>query len=395
MTTCTANQSDRQLLERFSSRRDEEAFAQLVHRHGPLVLGVCRQILRHEQDAEDAFQAAFLVLSRKADSIRSAEALPNWLYGVAHRLATRMKAAAWRRQTREGALVEPPLSEPGPGGEAGDVGPILFEEIGRLPDKCRLAFILCYLEGKTNEQAAQQLGCPPGTVFSRLARARELLRLQLTRRGLALSSAALAAALVSLPGQASAAVPQQLEATTVQEALRFSSGKLGSASNIPARVVDLATWGVRSLSRRGLQTAGALLVLVILMGSLGGLFLRPRPPELSIEERLQGTWTVTSMNQDGIEIPNSLAQLTFKDDQMTLSDTSGTFRIDAGKDPMQIDWTVQGRVAHGIFRLQGEELTLCFIAKSAKDPPGSLSDRPADFSPQPGKSIATYKPLRH
>jgi RNA polymerase sigma factor (sigma-70 family) len=395
MTTCTANQTDRQLLDRFASRRDEEAFAQLVHRHGPLVLGVCRQILRHEQDAEDAFQATFLVLSRKADSIRSAEALPNWLYGVAHRLATRMKAAAWRRQTREGALVQPPLSEPGPDGEAGDLGPILFEEIGRLPDKCRLAFILCYLEGKTNEQAAQQLGCPPGTVFSRLARARELLRLQLARRGLALSSAALAAALLNLPAQASAAVPQQLEATTVQEALQFSSGKLGSASNIPARVVYLATWGVRSLSRRGFWTAGALLVLLILMGTLGGLFLRHRPAPLPIHERLQGTWTVISMNQGGFEIPGAQAQLTFKDDQMTLSDTPGTFRIDAEKDPMQIDWTIQGRVSHGIFKLQGDELTLCFMAQSPDDPPAQLTRRPADFSPQPGKSVAIFKPLRH
>src|SRR6516164_5743210 len=128
MTTSTDNLTDRQLLERFALRRDEESFAHLVQRHGPMVLGVCRQILRQEQDAEDAFQATFLVLSRKAGSIRSAEALPNWLYGVANRLATRMKAAAQRRQTREVALVEPPPSKPGPGGEVGDLGPILFEE---------------------------------------------------------------------------------------------------------------------------------------------------------------------------------------------------------------------------------------------------------------------------
>src|SRR6516162_6213297 len=126
MTACIDNLTDRELLERFATRRDEEAFAQLVRRHGPLVLGVCRQVLRQEQDAEDAFQATFLVLSRKAGSIRSAEALPNWLYGVASRLATRMKAASLRRQRREVALVEPPLSEQGPGGAVGDVGPILF-----------------------------------------------------------------------------------------------------------------------------------------------------------------------------------------------------------------------------------------------------------------------------
>src|SRR6516162_4079840 len=171
MTACIDNLTDRELLERFATRRDEEAFAQLVRRHGPLVLGVCRQVLRQEQDAEDAFQATFLVLSRKAGSIRSAEALPNWLYGVASRLARRMRGAVARRQAREVALVEPPTSEPGPGGELGDLGPVLHEEIGRLPDKYRLPFVLCYLDGKTNEQAARQLGCPAGTVFSRLARA--------------------------------------------------------------------------------------------------------------------------------------------------------------------------------------------------------------------------------
>src|SRR5581483_4911441 len=139
---------------------------------GPLVLRVCRQILRHQQDAEDAFQATFLVLARKAGSIRKAESLPSWLYGVASRLAGRMRTAARRRQAREVALVETPTSEARPGEGLGDLGPVLFEEIGRLPDKCRVPFVLCYLQGKTNEQAAEQLGCPAGTVFSRLARAR-------------------------------------------------------------------------------------------------------------------------------------------------------------------------------------------------------------------------------
>src|SRR5437588_5248986 len=279
MTTCTGNLTDKQLLERFASQHDEEGFTQLVQRHGTMVLGVCRQILRQKQDAEDAFQATFLVLSRKAGSIRSGEALPNWLFNVANRLAKRIRAAALRRQSHEVALVEPPLSEPEPEEDIGDLGPILYEEIGRLPDKYRMPFVLCYLEGKTNEQAAHQLGCPPGTVFSRLARARERLRNRLTRRGLAVSSAVLAATLGSLSEQASAAVPQLLEATTVQGALGFGAGKLGSASNISARVVSLATWGVRSLSWRGLRMAGSLLLLLALGGALSVLFLRTRPVE--------------------------------------------------------------------------------------------------------------------
>src|SRR5262249_49829935 len=258
MATSTGNLTDGQLLERFVSRRDEEAFAQLVRRHGPLVLGVCRQMLRKKQDAEDAFQATFLVLSRKAGSIRRAEALQNWLYGVATRLATRMKAAALRRQKREVALVEPLPSEPVPEGEAEDLGPILYEEIGRLPDKYRIPFVLCYLEGKTNEQTAQELGCPHGTVFSRLARARERLRHRLKRRGVVVSSAALAATLLNLSAQASASVPESLEATTTQRALRFGSGNPGSVSNIPDCVVNLATSGVRSLAWPKLRMASVL-----------------------------------------------------------------------------------------------------------------------------------------
>jgi RNA polymerase sigma factor (sigma-70 family) len=393
MTTCTGNPTDRQLLERFATRRDGEAFAQLVHRHGPLVLGVCRQVLRQEQDAEDAFQATFLVLARKAGSIRSAEALPNWLYGVANRLATRMKAAAVRRQTREVALVKPPLSEPGPGGEVADLGPILFEEIGRLPDKYRIPFVLCYLEGKTNEQAAQQLDCPPGTVFSRLARARERLRQRLTRRGLAVTGGVLAATLSSLSERASAAVPQGLEATTVLGALRFGAGNLGSPSNIPARVVTLARWGVWSLARCKLRMAGGLLVLVALVGVLCVLFLRPRPVAESVQSRLQGTWAAATMNMGGVPIPGPQAQLTFEGNQMTLLGVSGTYRIDAGKNPMEMDVTIQGVETPWIFKIDGDDLTLS-VLQPPDGPPGNGPPRPADFSPQPGKNVITFKRLR-
>jgi RNA polymerase sigma factor (sigma-70 family) len=416
MTTGTGNLTDRQLLERFATQHDEEGFAQLMERHGRMVLGVCRQILRHEQDAEDAFQATFLVLSRKAGSIRSGEALPNWLFNVANRLARRIRASAQRRQAHEVALVEPPLSEQEPGGNMGDLGPILYEEIGRLPDKYRLPFVLCYLEGKTNEQAAQQLGCPPGTVFSRLARARERLRGRLTRRGLAVTSGVLAASLSSLSEQASAAVPQLLESTTIRAALGFGTGKLGSASLIPARVVNLARWGVWSLSWRGLQVAGSLLLLAALGGTLLIWFLRPRPAEQPvqngpqgglageanldiprpgeqpIQNRLQGTWAPILANIEGVPIPGAQAQVTFKDNQMTLSGTAGTYQIDAGKNPMQIDWTVGGGVVHGIIALQGKELTLCF-PQASNGAAGNEPPRPADFRPEKGKMIMTFKPL--
>jgi RNA polymerase sigma factor (sigma-70 family) len=400
MRTSTGAATDSQLLERFVTRRDEDAFARLVHRHGPMVLGVCRHILRHEQDAEDAFQATFLVLARRAGAIRSAEALPNWLYGIANRLATRMKATVHRRQTLEVALVDPPPAEPEPDAELDDLGVVLHEEIGRLPDKYRVPFVLCYLDGKTNEEAAHQLGCPTGTVFSRLARAREGLRARLKRRGVVLSSGTLAAALLSLSQQASAAVPPPLVNTTVRAAMRFGAGKIGGASRVSARVVKLAQWGVKSPSGRGLQIAVAMLVMVGLLSVVGWLLLRHRPTkepilqsglvERPIEERLQGSWAAVSMNMAGMPVPGAQAQVTFKDNQMTLSDTTGTFRIDAAKDPMQLDWTVQGVAIPYIFKLRGDEFTLC-VMQGPGGPANDALPRPTDFSPQPGKIIMIFK----
>jgi len=388
MRTSTGPATDSQLLERFVSRRDEEAFAQLVHRHGPMVLGVCRHILRQEQDAEDAFQATFLVLARKAGAIRSAEALPNWLYGIANRLARRMKAAAGRRRTREVALVDSPTSEPEHDTELDDLGMVLHEEIGRLPDKYRIPFVLCYLDGKTNEEAAHQLGCPTGTVFSRLARARRGLRARLRRRGVAVSSGALAAALTSLSEQTSASVPPPLVKTTIRAALRFGAGKTGGASRVSARVVELAQWAVKSPTGRGLQMAVALLVIVGLLSAVGWLILRHRSAKepthqagsagRTIHDRLQGAWSVKSVFQGGVPVPQAEGKLTFVGDQMTLLGTPGTYRIDTEKNPMQIDWTVQGAVIHGIFKLDNDELTLCVM-------------QAADFNPEPGKTVMVFK----
>jgi RNA polymerase sigma factor (sigma-70 family) len=397
MTTSTSSLTDRQLLERFASQRDEEGFTQLVQRHGPMVLGVCRQILGQEQDAEDAFQATFLVLWSKARSIRSGEALPNWLFNVATRLAKRLRAVTQRRHAHEVALVEPAPSKPRPLGESANLGLILFEEIGRLPDKYRLPFILCYLEGRTNKQAAQQLGCPPGTVFSRLARAREQLRIRLTRRGLAISGAVLAAALLRLSEQTPAAVPQLLEASIVRGVLQFGARKLGSASNISPRVVNLANWGVGSLAGHGLRVAGGLLLLVALGGSLSAVVLRPRPVVSfgePVENRLQGTWTEVSLNVDGGAIPGGQGEVTFKDNQMTLLGTVGTFRIESAKDPIQLDWIVQGQVIRHILKFDGDQLTLAVMYAPPGAPPGTELPPPQDFSPQRGKIITSFKRLQ-
>ena len=198
---------DAQLLHAFAVRNDQAAFASLVRRHGPLVFGVCRNILRHEQDAEDAFQATFLTLARRAGSIRSGEALAGWLHSVARRTALKAHRAAQRRQTHEGRA-----SAPVPQNTAWDVAwrevqAVLDEEVQRLPAIYRDVFVLCCMEGCGRAEAARQLGVKEGTVASRLAKARQRLQERLTRRGLVLS-AVLAAC--SLSRQASAARAAEL-----------------------------------------------------------------------------------------------------------------------------------------------------------------------------------------
>src|SRR5262245_37708928 len=171
----TPPEGDGPLLARFVACRDEAAFAALVRRHGPLVLGVCRRVLRHAQDAEDAFQATFLVLVRKAASIVPRERGANWIYGVAHQTALKARATAARRKGRERQVTGMPEPAVAEQDHWRDLQPLLDEELSRLPDKYRSVIVLCDLEGKSRKETARQLGCPEGTVAGRLARARAML----------------------------------------------------------------------------------------------------------------------------------------------------------------------------------------------------------------------------
>src|SRR5262245_29262877 len=199
--------TDATLLDGFVARRDEAAFEALLRRHGPMVLGVCRRVLRHESDAEDAFQATFLVLVRKAASVRPRGMVGNWLYGVAHNTALKAKAMNLRRQRQEreaGAAPRPAAPD-----EAwGELQARLDRELTALPDKYRTPIVLCDLEGGTIREAARRLGCPQGTVATRLARARELLAERLAGAGLSLTGGSLALALAH--GSASAGIPTPL-----------------------------------------------------------------------------------------------------------------------------------------------------------------------------------------
>jgi RNA polymerase sigma factor (sigma-70 family) len=259
--------TDGQLLRRFVRDRDETAFVALMQRHGPMVLGVCRRVLGHAQDAEDAFQATFLVLVRKAHAIAQAERLSNWLYGVAVRTASKLRVREARRRVHERRAGLLARVDPTAGPEL-DLCPVLDEEIQQLPKKYRMPFLLCYLEGKTNREAAEVLGCPPGTVSSRLAWARQRLRTRLERRGIVPGTGLAGIVLAeSATGQApTAAVSAELEGRTVQLALEFAAGKVVAAGGVSLRAVILTREVLRAMfwtSWKGLAVAGLMALSLI------------------------------------------------------------------------------------------------------------------------------------
>jgi RNA polymerase sigma factor (sigma-70 family) len=256
--------TDADLLRRFVAGRDEDAFAALVARHGPMVYAVCRRLLRHAYDAEDAFQATFLVLARKAASIRRGQALAAWLHEVARRVAARARDDAGRRRARE-RQVRPMTPPPGPDPVTLDeLRAVLDEELAGLPEKYRTALVLCDLEGRTHQEAAAEIGCPPGSVSWRVSRARTLLRGRLTRRGITLSAAALTAVLTD---RASAALPALLAVAAVRAATAAPAG-------VPAHVIALAEKSIQEMGMSKLPHALALLLAATLVA--GALALQAR-----------------------------------------------------------------------------------------------------------------------
>jgi RNA polymerase sigma factor (sigma-70 family) len=241
----TCDLSDRELLERFLSNRDEGAFTFLVRRHGPVLFGVCRRLLGDSHDAEDALQAAFLVLVRRTRSIRRKESVGSWLYGVAQHIAlnTRTRDAARRNREKEAGSMRSIGSVDDLATQ--ELRSALDEEIGSLPEKYRGPIVLCYLEGKSHEKVAQELGCPKASVTSRLAKARDLLRGKLERRGITLAIGAVATALTGMA--AAAPLPATLTIKTVKAATLVATGKAVASGIISAHVLALADGAVRGV----------------------------------------------------------------------------------------------------------------------------------------------------
>ena len=254
------------LLEQFATARDERAFEELLARHGPMVYNVCRRVLDNDHDAADAYQATFLVLARKAGSIRKRGSVGSWLYGVAYRVARKSRARGNRLLT----LEEPvnPMCEADPSTPAAwnDLRGVLDDELNRLPAKYRDPLVLCYLEGQTHEQAAKSLGWPSGTMSRRVGRGLEWLRERLVHRGVTMPSAALAAILAGSSAQA--ATPVGLPAATARAAFLFAQhAAVGNA--VSAHVLALADGALRSLHFARLKMLGVFALVLGLLGSAG------------------------------------------------------------------------------------------------------------------------------
>jgi RNA polymerase sigma factor (sigma-70 family) len=257
-----AERTDPELLRLFADDSCEAAFDVLVRRYGTLVLGVCRRVLHDDHDTEDAFQATFLVLARKAGTIRKHESLASWLYKVAYRIAVRVRAGKARRRAREREAIQH-LATFSPGLSHGPyLGEFLDSELQRLPEKYRTPVLLCYLQGASNEEAARRLRCPTGTLKIRLLRARQLLRKRLERRGVALAMSAL---MVGLVNEARATVPPAWQTRVVELAVQSAFSPLTHG---------LVKAALQRMCRAKLKVALALLVAVLLCAGTDSL-IRP------------------------------------------------------------------------------------------------------------------------
>jgi RNA polymerase sigma-70 factor (ECF subfamily) len=382
---------DAHLLDRFVEQWDQTAFRDLVRRHGPLVLGVCHRILRDTHTAEDAFQTTFLMLARKAGSVRNRASVGPWLYGVARRVALEARRITSRRQGPVRLDSEVHGVDDVDDLERDELHAALHEELGRLPEKYRAPLVLCYIEGLTHERVARQLGWPIGTVRVRIARGRDLLGARLIRRGLTPAAVLL---VLSLLPKTEAAVPLRLAEATVRAASRVVAWEKVPRGEVPARVVDLERKVRKSMRLTGLKWA-AMFALAVLVTGAGVAAVVPMAlaaaadaAKLEAElKKLQGTWSIAEFEQGGVkkEAEGNEEQIKIEGETFGLwhnghVEVSGTIKLDPSRKPMEIDLQFkdgkrEGKTDLAIYAWDGAKLKLCWVRDG--------DTRPPDFTTKP------------
>ena len=412
-----AGLTDGQLLSRFIEGEDEAAFEALVRRHGPMVLGVSRRLLHNHHDAEDAFQATFLVLLRRAESIAPQEKLANWLYGVAFRTALKAKAIKFKRTIHEQRVISEPEAPSSPD-VWDELRPVLDRELSGLPDKYRLPIVLCDLEGQSIKEAARNLDCPQGTLAGRLARARALLAKRVARYGPAISAGTLIA-LLSTPG-AKASVPASFILSTVRMA-GLGAAAPAAAGPISAQVAALTKGVLKTMLLSKLKIATAIFLTLGMIGLGGGAIsyslvvgeepkaqqetpaVANKPVDTGVtkekaaqtdKEKLQGTWKLVRLEAFGkvfgADKMTEVGDLTFDGSHLrcyqpysvvpkqcvlqTVASNGGsytmfhfrwhgTFELGESRNPKRIaitDAAPDGeRWSYGIYSLDGDDLRIC------------------------------------
>jgi RNA polymerase sigma factor (sigma-70 family) len=394
------DQSDRQLVERALAGREEALFQAIVQRHGAMVYRVCLRVLQQPQDAEDAFQATFLVLAQKLGTVRKHASLASWLHGVAHRVALKAKAQSAARRRHE---VQASLPDTLPPDDAiwGEVRSALDVELGRLPDKWRLPLILCYLEGRTQDEAANQLAWSKSTLKRRLEEARDALGRRLKERGI-LWSAALSAVLLS--DSLASAAPGLVEATVDSAAAVAAGTPMATAAS--AEVAALTEGVLKTMFLTKLKIAALVFLTLALLGTGIGMLAIPamaeqdgakngvaeRPvqetkaPKLDLSklqvdtepkthlQKLQGTWMLVEAHMHGKKVAAKYLPtkaISYRPHQFAIAgekivmhvnngDTArGRFVLDTAKKPKEItiSWLIQWPA---IYNLEGDTLTICF-----------------------------------
>lgn len=379
--------TDSQLLERFLQHNHAGAFEDLVRSHGPMVLKVCQRILMDHHDAEEAFQATFLVLARKARSLLRRRSVAGWLYEVACRTALGARRDRAIRRKREQQMEPLPdrIAESAEG--MTDIARVLDQELSRLPEKYRLPVVLCDLEGRRLQDVAAQLGCPLGTLSGRLTRAREMLRQRLIRQGVTVSCGALAMALSQQA--ASASVPAALVSSTVQVVNVFTISSVATAGAISPHVAALTEGVLKIMFYAQLKQMALVATIVVFAGiGAGGLIqmsaaeptAKPQKVE-DVLEKLQGDWKAVSVEEKGKTVPEERVKakqprMTFTDQEFRMTSFNedqevvlkAAWKVDVTKQPFEIDLSdltdnvgetsLKEMAIIGIFKFEGEKLKL-------------------------------------